>query len=196
MPVHLSAVYCPKCGQPIEGKAADRVFYCQCGVLHTRDDEGIRQLAYEVAMPNVTGIPPSALVYVPFWRLDSQVTIHYERSEGGFFHKLFGKDWKGGRLLIFVPAVDWQPDMYKQWSTALTSKPPNYQRAADFGPYERMPVSVEEGEAKQLADFLMLTFEAEKPGVLQDISYEVRVNHAALLYLPFDRSRGGLQPLF
>jgi hypothetical protein len=196
LPVHLHAVKCPSCGQPIQGTAADRVFLCQCGVLHTRDDEGTRQLAYEVAAPKALDTPPSALLYVPFWRLDSEVTIHYERSEGGFFHKLFGKDWKGGRLLIFVPAVEWDPGTYKRWSTALTSKPPKYHRANSFGAYERMPVSVEEGEAKQLADFLILTFEAEKPGVLQDISYEVKVNHAALLYLPFDRSSKDFRPFF
>jgi len=40
-------------------------------------------------------------------------------------------------------------------------------------------------QAKQLADFIVLTYEAEKPGVLQDIAYEVKVNDSSLLYLPF-----------
>lgn len=196
MPVNLTAVKCPSCGRNITDHQIDRAFLCDCGIMHTRDDEGTREIPFEVAAPPQGDLPPSGTIYVPFWRLDSEVTINYERSEGGFFHKLFGKDWKGGRLIIFVPAVDWEPGTYKQWSTALTEKPPTYQRAPDFGAFERMPVAIEEGEATQLADFLILTFEAEKPGVLQEISYEVKVVQSGLLYLPFDRSQGGLRPLF
>ena len=196
MPVRVGVVKCPSCGQAITGMALDQAFLCQCGVLHMRDEQGKRQVYYEIAAPPRGDIPPSALMYVPFWRMESDVRIHYQRSEGGFFHKLFGKDWRGGKVALFVPAVDWDPGSYKQWSTALTSSPPAYERAASFGPYQRMPVTVEEGEARQLADFLILTFEAEKPGVLQDISYEVKVERAGLLYLPFDRTGGGLRQLF
>ena len=196
MPVHLTAVKCPSCGQGIEGRSGDRVFLCQCGVLHTRDDHGTRQLAYTIAAPRSPDAPIPSVVYIPFWQLDSHVTIHYERSEGGFFHKLFGKDWRGGRMFIFVPAVDWDPSTYKHWATMLTTSPPGIRPGSGFGPYSRWPVTVEEGEASQLADFMILTFEAEKPGVLQEISYEVRVLGSALLFLPFQQSGGGIQPFY
>ena len=196
MPVRLTAVKCPSCGQGIEGRSGDRVFLCQCGVLHTRDDRGTRQLAYTIAAPESPDVPIPSVVYIPFWQLDSHVTIHHERSQGGFFHKLFGKDWRGGRIFIFVPAVDWDPGTYKHWASALTSQPPKVYSATTFGPYEQLPVTIEETEAGQLADFLILTFEAEKPGVLQDIAYEVKVLGSSLLYLPFDRSGGGLKPAF
>ena len=184
MPVHLTAVKCPSCGTALEGKVADRVYLCDCGVLHTRDDEGIRELTYTIAKPSNSQAPPS------------DVAIHYTRSEGGFFNKLFGKDWKGGRVSIYVPAVDWEPGTYKQWAGALTSNPPRFQPAKDFGAYEREPVVIDEVEAKQLADFLILTFEAEKPGVLQEISYEVKVFEMSVLYVPFDRGGGSFQPMF
>ena len=195
MPVHLTAVKCPSCGTALEGKVADRVYLCDCGVLHTRDDEGIRELTYIIAMPSNPQAPPSAVIYIPFWRLDSDVAIHYTRSEGGFFNKLFGKDWKGGRVSIYVPAMDWEPGTYKQWAGALTSNPPRFQPAKDFGAYEREPVVIDEVEAKQLADFLILTFEAEKPGVLQEISYEVKVFEMSVLYVPFDRGGGSFKPM-
>ena len=44
---------------------------------------------------------------------------------------------------------------------------------------------------QQLADFIVLTFEAEKPGVLQDIDYQVRVNDGTLVYLPFLQTGSG-----
>jgi hypothetical protein len=196
MPVHLTAVKCPKCGRPITGIPGDRVFLCECGTLHTRDDEGKRPLSFDIAAHNARNPPPEVVIYIPFWRLDSDVRIHYQRSKGGFFHKLFGKDWKGGKVAIFVPAVDWQPSIYKEWASKITSNPPRYQRVQDFGPYQRMPLTIEEGEAKKLADFLILTFEAEKPGVLQEISYEVKVERATILYLPFNRTGGNLRPMF
>ncbi len=194
MPVILRSIKCPSCGQSLEGKVADRVYLCDCGVMHTRDDDGERPVTYTVAMVRDPAAPPSAVTYVPFWRLDADVVIHYTRSEGGFFSKLFGKEWKGGRVSIYIPAVDWSPDMFKHWASALTSNPPSIRPARDFGPYQREPVVVDEVEAKQLADFLILTFEAEKPGVLQEIAYEVKVFEMSLLYVPFDRSGKSFQP--
>ena len=181
---------------PIEGKVVDAVHLCDCGVLHTRDDDGVRRLDFMIAAPKTPDTPPSAMVYVPFWQLDSDVHIHYTRSEGGYFNKIFGKDWKGGRVHIFVPAVEWDPTTYKHWAGTLTSNPPQLYPASSFGPYDRVPVTVLEGEAAKMADFLILSFEAEKPGTLQEISYEVNVRGTKLLYLPFDRSQGAFRPAF
>jgi hypothetical protein len=195
MPVKLKGVTCPDCGTALEGKVADRVYLCDCGVLHTRDDDGARRIKYNIAIPSNAKASPSAVIYIPFWRLDADVAIHYSQSEGGFFHKLFGKDWKGGRVSIYVPALDWDPGTFKHWASSLTSKPPRFQMTKDFGPYEREPVTMDEDEAKQMADFLILTFEAEKPGVLQKISYEVKVFDMSLLYIPFDRGGKSFQPM-
>lgn len=197
MSVRLIAVKCPSCGLPIRGKVADRVFLCECGVMHTRDDKGTRELSHAIAPPNPPSAPPSTVIYVPFWRLDSNVIIHYSRSTGvgGFFNKLFGKDWKGGRVSIYVPAVDWDPGTYKKWASSITSNPPKFNAAPSFGGYERMPVVIDETEANQLADFLILTFEAEKAGVLQEMSYEVNVFGTSLLYLPFNRTEGSFRPM-
>jgi hypothetical protein len=195
MPVTLKGVNCPACGTALEGKVADRVYLCDCGVLHTRDDEGVRQIKYIIASPSNPKAPPSNVIYIPFWRMDSDVVIHYTRSKGGFFSKLFGKDWKGGRVSIYVPALDWDPVLFKKWASSLTSKPPKISALKDFGPFEREPVTMEETEAKQMADFLILTFEAEKPGVLQEIGYEVKVFDMSLLYVPFDRSGKKFKPM-
>ncbi len=195
MPVKLSAVKCPSCNTALEGKVADRVYLCDCGVMHTRDDEGVREVKYIIATPRDPNVPPTTVIYVPFWRLDSDVAIHYSRSEGGFFSKLFGKDWKGGRVSIYIPAVDWDPGTFKHWASTITSKPPHITPMKEFGAYERDPVTVDEMEAQQLADFLILTFEAEKPGTLQEISYEVKVFDMSLLYIPFNRSGGSFAPI-
>ena len=104
------------------------------------------------------------------------------------------KVWRGGRVSIYIPAVGWEPGTFKHWASTMTSNPPQITPMKEFGKYERNPVTVDEAEAQQLADFLILTFEAEKPGVLQEISYEVKVFDMSLLYIPFDRSGGSFAP--
>ena len=184
MPVKVTLVKCPSCGKPIQG-TADRVFICDCGVAHTRDDAGTKTLRYEVAAPNPQAVAQAEPVYVPIWKINTNVAILRERSEGGFFNKLFGDNWKGGAVTIYVPAVEWDPQSWKHWSQTLTGKPPQYTPQQGFGSRKRMPVVLDAEQAKQLADFIVLTYEAEKPGVLQDIAYEVKVIDSSLLYLPF-----------
>jgi hypothetical protein len=194
MPVYLTPVKCPSCHQPIEGKTADLVFVCQCGVMHTRDDLGTREVAYQIASPRTGDVPPSSMVYIPFWVLDSVVTIHHSQSEGGWLlRKLLGQDGQGGRLYIFVPAVDWDPVTYKYWASIFTKNPPRFNPTSTFGPYERWAVTIEEDKASALADFMILTFEAEKQGVLQNISYEVGVSGTSLVYIPFLTGAKGLE---
>jgi hypothetical protein len=55
-------------------------------------------------------------------------------------------------------------------------------------------VAVGEEAARKLADFLILTFEAEKPGVMQNIQYQVEVQHTKLVYLPFYQDGPNWQP--
>ncbi len=192
MPVKVTLVKCPQCGAPIQGDRADAVFVCAgCGAAHMRDDKGAHTLKYEVASPSAAMVAQGDPIYLPVWRLDTDVTILRERSEGGFFHKLFGANWKGGRTMIWVPAVEWDPNSFKYWAQTLTTKPPQYTPAQGFGARKRMGLALSYLEAQQLADFIVLTFEAEKPGVLQDIDYQVRVNDGTLVYLPFLQTASG-----
>jgi hypothetical protein len=195
MPVKVIAVKCPSCGQPIQQKSGDLVFLCGCGKMHTRDDKGTHDVKYEIAALPREGGWPAPPVYYPVWKLDSEVAIHYTRSEGGggFFTKLFGKDWKGGRVFIWVPAIEGDPGSFKHWAQWLTSNSPKYSLAPSFGSLSRMSLNRGPEEAAALADFLILTFEAEKPGVLQDINYEVHVNDTILAYLPFVTGPKGIE---
>jgi hypothetical protein len=49
-------------------------------------------------------------------------------------------------------------------------------------------------EAAELADFVVVTMEAEQPGVLQKLDYTLTVNDTKLVYLPFVRAAQGLTP--
>ncbi len=51
-------------------------------------------------------------------------------------------------------------------------------------------------EAMRMADFVIVTMEAERPGTLQTLDYSLQVHDARLVYLPFVRGASGLTPGF
>jgi len=188
-------VKCPKCSIPITMKQKDLLFYCDhCGVLHVRDG-GVTILDYEIADFR-RGVPTENLIYVPFLRMYSHFVIHQARSEGGGLFKL--SEWiKGGTgnsgdIFIFVPAVDFDPPIFKQLSIMFTKNPAKYTNRMDFANVPRMPASITMKEAMELADFVVVTMEAEKPGVLQQLDYSLNVVDARVIYLPFISNSEGL----
>jgi hypothetical protein len=46
-------------------------------------------------------------------------------------------------------------------------------------------MTIKREEAAAMADFIIVTHEAEKPGVLQQLNYSMTINELKLMYLPF-----------
>lgn len=187
MPVRVNQVKCPKCGKPSYSKTSDNLFLCDCGTLHTIENGKSKIVYYEIAA--FRQILPGTPLYIPFWRLGSMVTIHSEHVEGASVFKLREMltektSEKGGFLYIFVPGIEMDPIKYKNWAAYFTCNPPKYDLASKFEA-QRVPCIIDEPSAKKLADFLILSFEAEKPGVLQHIDYDVQIRDVKLIYLPF-----------
>ena len=188
-------VKCPSCDSPIYSKQRDRIFYCdKCNVLHTRDD-GVEKLDFEIAEFNrpVSG----ERVYVPFWRLYCSFVIRSKSVDGGHIFRL--ASWlKGengsGTLFIYIPAADFDPMTFKRLAIDYTIASPKYSTRLDFGGVRRMPASLSRDEAEELADFVVVTMEAEKPGVLQRLDYSLTVNGSKVVYLPFVLGQSGLVP--
>ena len=179
-------VKCPKCGQPILSKVLDQLFYCDnCRTIHSRNG-GVDVLTYEVAdvRPNTSG----QISYFPFWKVWCTFSITDTNVAGGTLYKM-SKFMKAGSntgtLNVFVPASEMEIGMAKQLAMNLTYEPPNFKVRQDFGGRQRMGVTINKKEAEELADFVIVTIEAEKPGVLQSLSYDLKVHEIKLLYLPF-----------
>jgi len=189
----VELVKCPNCSQPVQQKVKDRMFLCQtCGSMHLRNSTGIHNVPFEVAAPRG---PASRLVYMPFWRLYSDFQIHSRDVQGGFLHKMVtafkGGDW-GDRYPFYVPAIDVDTASFRHWAVMLTTNPPRYNLANGFGAGYRLPTTVTADEAVELADFIAVTIEAEKPGVMQKLNYSLRVMDTKLVYLPFSDNNGTL----
>lgn len=189
-------VKCPQCNSPISMKQKDRAFYCsQCNAIHVRDG-GIEKLDYEVAEFN-----PSAQgekVYMPFWRIYASLVIRSKSVEGGTLFKitsLLKGTANGGNMFIYIPASEMDTANFRRIATQFTANPPRYSTRLNFGAAGRLPTVVSKREAAEMADFVIVTMEAEQPGVLQRLDYSLTVNDTKLVYLPFVKTAAqGLMP--
>ncbi|WP_019176866.1 hypothetical protein [Methanomassiliicoccus luminyensis] len=190
----VAQVKCPQCSEPIYMKQKDEMFYCKnCGTIHNRDVHGIHRVPYEIA--DARAPANGKLYYMPFWRLYCNISIRSRNVQGGALYKLaaaFTGGDKGGRVPIYVPASDLDVSTFRQWAVQLTTDPPRYNTRTDFAEVERVPATVLQEDALELADFVVVTLEAEKPGTLQYLDYELKVLESKLVYLPFAHGGGGL----
>jgi hypothetical protein len=193
--MNVIQVKCPSCNSPIYMKQKDRLFYCdKCNVMHTRDD-GVERIDFEVGEFN-----PGAQgdrVFMPFWRVYASFQLRSKNVEGGSLYKL--ASWlKGGsdsgNMFIYIPASDLDPGSFKRLASQLTMSNPRYATRLNFGGIPRMPVALTKKEAAELADFVVVSMEAEQPGVLQRLDYTLTVNDTKMVYLPFVRSASALTP--
>ncbi|HUV60556.1 MAG TPA: hypothetical protein VMW71_00105 [Thermoplasmata archaeon] len=188
-------VKCPSCNSPIYSKQRDRMFYCdKCNVMHVRDG-GVDKIDFEIA--EFGSAPQGESVYVPFWRLYCSFIIRSKSVEGGHVFRLAswmrGEDGSG-TLFIYVPAADFDPATFKRLAIDFTLSSPKYSTRLNFGSVRRMPTSMSREEAAELADFIVVTMEAEKPGVLQRLDYTLTVNGTKMVYLPFGVGPRGMAP--
>ncbi len=188
-------VKCPSCNTPIYSKERDRLFYCdKCNTLHVRDG-GTDKVEFEIAEFNKSA--QGEKVYMPFWRMYSSFVIKSKSVEGGQLFRLANWLKSGGdtgSLFIYLPATDMDTNALKYWSTTFTATPPRYATRLNFGGVRRLPASMTNDEATQMADFVVVTMEAEKPGVLQRLDYSLTVNDAKVVYLPFVYAQSGMVP--
>lgn len=180
-------VKCPACNQGIIMKEKDTLFFCdKCNTMHIREGGIPEKIDYEIAEFNQSA--KGEKVYMPFWRLYTTFIVRSKNVEGGTIFKM--SQWlKGGsdsgNMFIYIPAPDLDAATFRKFSTMFTGSAPRYPTRLNFGGVRRMPAVLPKKMASQLADFVVVTMEAEQPGVLQQLDYSLTVNDSKLVYLPF-----------
>jgi len=189
-------VKCPACNTPVQSKVKDRLFFCnQCGTMHVRDG-GVNRVDFEIAEFSPSA-PQAERVYVPFWRMYCSFVIRSKSVEGGYMFRLSSwlrGDGDSGSLFVYVPATDVDTAAFKHYSSMFTASPPRYATRLNFGAVRRLPASLTKEEAEEMADFVVVTMEAEKPGVLQRLDYSLKVDDSKVVYLPFVLTSSGMTP--
>lgn len=188
-------VKCPQCNTPLQTKVRDHLFFCeQCNTMHIRNG-GAEKLDYEIAEFNASA--QGERLYMPFWRVYATFNVHSKSVEGGTLFKL--AQWvKGasntGNMFIYVPASELDNAGFRSLSTRFTANPPRYPTRLNFGGVGRLPAVLSKKDAAELADFVVVTMEAEQPGVLQNLNYSLTINDTKLVFLPFVRTAQGMMP--
>lgn len=186
-------IICPGCGNPMYTKDHDSVYLCQCGTLHSRNGKA-SILEYEVgAFKPEDG----EKVYLPFWKLGVDFGVKYEKVEGGMVSKFAGflkGDSNVGHVDMLLPAFDTGADRYKEMAKILTLSPPAYQKDRFDPNVRREPCSITIDMTDEMADFLFVTIEAEKPGVMQQLDYDLKVTSKKMLYLPYYKKGNDFRP--
>ena len=193
--MNVIQVKCPSCNSPIYMKQKDRLFYCEkCNVMHVRDG-GIEKVDFEIGEfgPSAQGDK----VFMPFWRIYASFVVRSKSVEGGTLFRL--SQWirgagDSGNIFIYIPAAEMDTANFRRLATQLTTSNPRYNTRLNFAGYPRIPVSMSKQEAAELADFVVVTMEAEQPGTLQRLDYSLTVNDTKMVYLPFIRTASGLMP--
>ncbi|OPY28869.1 MAG: hypothetical protein A4E28_01256 [Methanocella sp. PtaU1.Bin125] len=198
MTTRVVQIKCPECNSPITARQVDMVFVCDaCGVMHTYADGKPVRIEYETAA--VSREAADGRVYLPFWKLDVAFNVKRSKVKGGYLYKLgkfLDRDSSGGRMAMMLPAFDVAPEKYKELAESLTLEPPAYAVAPWDRAAGRVPCIVAAGQTQMMADFLFVTIEAEKPGIMQELDYDLEVKSQKLVYLPYYKAGGRLEPAY
>ncbi len=194
--MRILQVKCPSCNQAISMKEKDRLFYCdRCNVMHIREGGMSERIDFEIAEFNPKA--QGERVYMPFWRLYTTFVVRSKNVQGGAVFKMSqwlrgGSD--SGNMFIYIPASELDANNFGRLSTMFTGAAPRYATRLNFANVRRIPGTLPKQEAVQLADFVVVTMEAEQPGVLQQLDYSLTVNDTKLVYLPFVMTPQGPVP--
>lgn len=183
MSVRLIALKCLQCGFPLPVEPDEIACACpQCGQAARLEGDAL------VAQP-VTWAEPRAEVSVPrwlqFWALPGQVSITRRETEG--FGGSSGGDplWQKATRL-WIPAFGLSLDLAKAWGAGLTRTQPALRPGPvpPGAPLRGCVVGLE--DARKLADFVVLSIEAERPDMLRSIEFKLPEGTPELWALPSD----------
>lgn len=190
----LVPIKCPGCNNPIYGKFADHLIICPaCGTLQARDGI-VSVVEYEAGA--FTKPADGEKIYLPFWKLGVSYNITSESVSGGLLGKLTGAGGGtgAGGIDMLLPAFSLEPLKFKEIAKALTLQNPRYSAGPLDPAVRREPCTVTVDMTGEMADFLFVTIEAEKPGTLQRLTYDLKVNTRKLVYLPYYKKGSDLVP--
>ena len=184
---------CPECGAEVEQPWGEVVTYCAaCGKLLDVTADEVEVVHYSVAKPNllsVAAMPDKEPQYIPFWKFSADVEISDYLSEGD---TNTGLPQIEGKRSYYICAGNIPRYLSEPWEVDLTIRNPEFEDAGDV--QERMPILITKKTGRELAEFLYLRYETQKPGILQVLRYRFDVTSAEIVYIPYYKEEAGYIP--
>lgn len=182
--IQIKVIKCANCGSTLNVEINDEITYCiSCG-------SGFELVDGKLCPIEVNFISPlkaqqGELIYKPFWKLEADVTVIDRDAGGGFLKKIFtGNTTGAGGILNFViPAFDCSIVSLKKLAMYYTFQNP------PLSP-QKFSVSLKgfsygRDDARKLAEFTLISFEAEKPDTIRSLRYEIKFLNDSILGMPF-----------
>lgn len=175
-PVVLVPLICPKCSTPLPAAPEEVAWVCPtCGEGLLLDEQrGLAPLEVHYSAqiaPNTQG--------KPFWMAQGSLALErdtYAGDKGRDAQRFWGQPQR-----FFVPAYTCPLETLLELGNRLLFQPPALQDgpAAAFA-----PVTLARGDAQSLADFIVMTVEAERADKLKEVRFKLDLSEPVLWILP------------
>lgn len=190
MEYKLKALTCAKCGSGLVVEVNDNITYCtSCGSGFEINEGKLQPIEINFAAAAIRG--DGEVVYKPFWFIKAHVDIQERKASGNFFKNLFGGSGENaaGDLAFYIPAFYCPLESMKNLATQFTVKNP----VASPQKYNTKLVGFAYGkeDAKKLAEFILISLEAEKSDTMKTFKYNITFNEMEILGIPFNKTSEG-----
>ncbi|MDV0441198.1 hypothetical protein [Methanorbis furvi] len=190
MALLVKNLYCRACGSPLKAKEADLILFCPaCRKTMEFLDSDVGEVVPHILAPKSEN---KDLVYLPFWRIDTDITVTRCDTVGGFLR--ITKKPMRGLCSFYVCAADLMPRRTAGWNLEFSRSMPKAEEIQDFRRVPHLPAVKNSKIAEKDAEFLFLKHEVDLSGTLQDIEYNFAVRGHELYYVPFIRRGDNLSP--
>jgi len=182
--IQIMVVKCTNCGSTLNVEVNDEITYCiSCGSGFELVDGKLFPIEVNFISPTIP--EQGKLIYKPFWKLETNVNIIERDAGSNLFKKLFSNNSsQPERLLNFViPAFDCSIESLKKLAFYYTfQNPPLSPQKFSIN---LKGFSYGREDARKLAEFILISFEAEKPDTIRSLKYELKFLNDSILGIPF-----------
>lgn len=186
----LEAVKCRQCGSGLVVEVNDNIVYCtSCGSGFEILNGELTPIEINFAAAAIRG--EGEVVYKPFWLLKTNISISERNASGNFLKNIFGgsNDNTSGEIIFYIPAFYCSLEVMKNLATQFTLKNP----VASPQKYNAKLTGFAYGkeDAKKLAEFILISMEAEKSDVMKKFDYKMDFISPEIVGIPFYQTGNG-----
>ncbi|HMQ67951.1 MAG TPA: hypothetical protein PKA90_03140 [Ignavibacteria bacterium] len=180
----LEAVKCKQCGSGLVVEVNDNIVYCaSCGSGFEIINGEMSPIEINFASAAIR--EDGELIYKPFWLLKTNISILERNASGNFLKNIFGgsNDNTSGEIIFYIPAFYCSLEVMKNLATQFTIKNP----VASPQKYNVKLTGFAYGkeDAKKLAEFILISMEAEKSDVMKKFNYKLDFTSPEIVGIPF-----------
>ncbi len=183
-PIRLVPLLCVKCRAPVPAQPDELAWVCeQCGqglLLDPAPAPGSSESATRALDIFFSKAVPSGQKGRPFWVARGQVMITDRQTYKGNESRAAGEFWAGPRLFSIAA---WETSLNEMFSLGvqLLNQP---LRLEPGSPTPFLPVVTPPADVRALAEFLVMSIEADRRDALKTLNFDLKLEPLQLWILP------------